>query len=63
MTQSLLLGLTYDYYDRSSDLVAGSFTENRFWLSIGYSRGRPRERMRVPEFAIDAAMNPNPSGT
>lgn len=63
MTQSLSLGLTYDYYDRSSDLAAGDFTENRFWLSIGYSRGRPREHMMVPEFAIDAATNPNPSGT
>lgn len=63
LSETVSLGLTYDYYDRSSDLATGDFTENRFWLSISYSRGRPRQHMMIPEFAIDAAMNPNPSGT
>lgn len=54
LSRSLSLGLTYNHYDRTSDAVDGGYTENRYWLSLNYSRGEPRARERRTEFAVDA---------
>ena len=55
LSRSVSLELTYDYFDRTSDIPDGGYTENRYWLSVAYGRGQPRARMRQPDFAIDAA--------
>lgn len=54
LSRSVSLGLTYDYFDRSSDVADGEYTENRYWLSLSYGRGEPRARVRRPDFAVDA---------
>jgi uncharacterized protein (PEP-CTERM system associated) len=53
LSRSLSLELTYDYYDRTSDIADSEYTENRYWLSLAFGRGEPRARVRQPEFAID----------
>lgn len=54
----VLLNLTYDRADRDSDLADGGYTENRYWLSIGYRYGEPRATPLPPRFAVDAATPP-----
>jgi hypothetical protein len=54
----VLLNLTYDHADRDSDLADGDYTENRYWLSIGYRYGEPRATPLPRQFAIDAANPP-----
>jgi hypothetical protein len=46
----LSLGITYDYFDRSSDMADGEYAENRYWLSISYGRGSPRDMLAGPGF-------------
>lgn len=53
------LRTTYEYSDRDSDDPAGDYTENRFWISLGYGRGEPRSTVRPPEFAVDAQLPEN----
>ena len=45
VSRFLSLSLQAEHYDRNSDLGNGDYTENRFWLSLGYGRGAPRSRM------------------
>lgn len=54
LSRSLSLQLTYDYYDRTSDIADSEYTENRYWLSLAFGRGEPRARVRQPQFAVDA---------
>lgn len=54
----VLLNLTYDRADRDSDLADGGYTENRYWLSIGYRYGVPRATPVPPQFAVDSATSP-----
>ena len=49
VSRFLSLSLVADHYDRNSDLTGGDYTENRFWLSLGYGRGAPRSRMGAYE--------------
>jgi uncharacterized protein (PEP-CTERM system associated) len=42
MTRSMGLWFSYQYSQRNSDLPSANYTENRFWLSVGYQRGTPR---------------------
>jgi hypothetical protein len=55
MSRSLVTRLSYSHGDRDSDAVGGSYDENRIWLSIGYGRGEPRDRMLGTEYAVDSA--------
>jgi hypothetical protein len=32
--------------DREQDGFGGGYTENRFWLSLAYRQGEPRESLR-----------------
>lgn len=56
LSRVLSLHLTYDYFDRSSDSGVDDYTENRFWLSIGFGRGVPRRMTMRPTFAVDAVQ-------
>lgn len=55
LTQRVTLRVSYDYFDRSSDSPLSEYTENRYWLTIGYGRGVPRASPVVPTFAIDSS--------
>ncbi|HEX2494518.1 MAG TPA: outer membrane beta-barrel protein, partial [Steroidobacter sp.] len=55
LSRSLFFNLAYDYIDRNSDLTLGDYTENRYWLSVGYGRGEPRSTAMRPAFGVDAA--------
>lgn len=57
LSRSLSIGLTYDHFDRTSDIPDGGYKENRYWLSLTYGSGQPRARVRTPDFAIDAATS------
>jgi len=56
LSQRVTLALSYDHFDRSSDRPAGGYTENRYWLTIGYGRGAPRRTLLPPRFGVDAAQ-------
>jgi hypothetical protein len=49
----LMLSARYDYFDRSGEVPSTEFTENRFWLRIGYGR-MPERRVRAPDQIPDA---------
>jgi hypothetical protein len=55
LSRSLVLGLSYNYFHRNSDLAVADYTENRYWIRIGYARGTPRSGYLLPTFAIDSA--------
>jgi putative beta-barrel porin BBP2 len=55
LSRTLVLGLSYNYFHRNSDLATADYTENRYWLRIGYARGTPRSGYVLPTFAIDTA--------
>ena len=55
MSRALVTRLSYSHGERDSDTVGGNYDENRIWLSIGYGRGEPRDRMLGTEFAVDRA--------
>lgn len=59
MSQHVVLSVTYEYLDRSSDLATTAYKENRVWLTLGWRRGTPRTSALERPFAIDAAA---PSG-
>lgn len=55
LTQRVTVRVSYDYFDRSSDSPLSEYTENRYWLTVGYGRGVPRASPVAPTFAIDSA--------
>jgi hypothetical protein len=59
LTRNLTLDLRYDRATRSSDTPANEYTENRFWLAIGFGRGEPRGTRRAPTFGVDSAISGN----
>jgi hypothetical protein len=48
LSRNVSLSATYDYYKRTSDIPLSDSTENRFWLSIAYGRGKPRTALAGP---------------
>ena len=46
MSRNLALLFNYNYMDREQDGFGGGYTENRFWLSLAYRQGEPRESLR-----------------
>jgi opacity protein-like surface antigen len=54
LSRNVSISMSYDYHDRSSDDALGDYDENRFWFSIGYAHGEPRERPVQPTYAVDA---------
>lgn len=56
LSQRVTLAFAYDHFDRNSDRPAGDYTENRYWLTIGYGRGVPRHAPLPPRFGMDAAQ-------
>lgn len=52
-SETTSLDATYRYVDRSSDIAGGSYTENRFLISLVYGRNAPRRTFAGPEFAVD----------
>jgi len=56
LSQRVSLGFSYDHFDRDSDRPQGGYTENRYWLTIGYGRGTPRSSPLPPQFGVDAAL-------
>ena len=57
LSRTLVVGFSYDYFHRNSDLASADYTENRYWLRVGYARGTPRSGFILPTFAIDSAVN------
>ncbi|HEU4654415.1 MAG TPA: hypothetical protein VFS47_10530 [Steroidobacteraceae bacterium] len=55
LSRAVVLGVSYNYFHRNSDLATGDYVENRYWLRIGYARGTPRSGYLLPTFAIDSA--------
>jgi uncharacterized protein (PEP-CTERM system associated) len=55
LSRNVVVGLSYNYFHRNSDLATADYTENRYWLRIGYARGTPRSGYVLPTFAIDSA--------
>lgn len=53
LTERVTVSATYDHFSRSGDRADADYHENRFWLSIGYGRGRPRNVLAPPAFSID----------
>jgi hypothetical protein len=55
LSRSLSLTAMYDYYEYETlaGPEAGKARENRFWLSLGFGNGTPRQEYAPPEFAID----------
>lgn len=51
--RNVSIDLSYDYFERSSDLAVNDYRENRFWLTFSYGRGTPRTAPLRPEFAVD----------
>lgn len=49
LSRSSFISLDVEHYDRSSDLAAGDYTENRAMLRFGYGRSAPRSRA-LPEY-------------
>jgi uncharacterized protein (PEP-CTERM system associated) len=45
LSRRLAVNFAYDYAHRNGDALAGDYSENRFWLSIGYQRGTPRSAL------------------
>lgn len=58
LSQTVTMELTYDYADRSGNVAATDYTENRIWLTIGYGRGEPRVTRTAPRFGVDALIQP-----
>lgn len=56
LSRRLSLSFAYDFWDRDSDLPNGDYTENRFWVQLGFQRGQPRNEPLQRPFAVDAAM-------
>jgi hypothetical protein len=54
VTRNVNVTISYRYADRNGDALTGNYTENRFWLSIGYKRGAPRMELLRPQFAGEA---------
>jgi len=48
MSRRLSLLFTYQYSSRNSGALGGGYAENRFWLSLAYQRGAPRDAIRGP---------------
>jgi hypothetical protein len=57
LSRTLVVGVSYDYFHRNSDLASADYTENRYWLRVGYARGTPRSGFLMPTFAIDSSLN------
>lgn len=60
MSRHVVLSVTYEYLDRTSDLATGGYKENRVWLALGWGRGTLRTSPLEQPFAIDAAAPPGP---
>ena len=58
LSRAVSVTASYEYVDRNSDLAGTSYKENRFWLSIGFGRGDPRNRRATPQFAVDTVSQP-----
>jgi hypothetical protein len=48
ISRRLVLSLDYDYSHRKASSFSTSYTENRFWLTLGYERGTPRDAIHSP---------------
>lgn len=60
LSRRLSLSFAYDFWDRDSDVLGGDYSENRYWVQIGFQRGEPRDQPLQRPFAVDAAL---PAGT
>jgi hypothetical protein len=58
LSQSVTLRATFDHFDRTSDLAATEYTENRIFLTIGWGRGDPRSGRVSPSFGVDSMVGP-----
>ena len=54
LSRLLTLEVKYDYSDRNGDNALTNYSENRFWLSLGFGRGEPRSTRVPPSFGVDA---------
>jgi hypothetical protein len=54
LTRNISLEARYDFFDRSSTSRPTEYTENRFWVTLGYGHGDPRSTRTSPSFGIDA---------
>jgi hypothetical protein len=59
LTRNLTLDVKYDYAKRTSDVPDNEYTENRFWLTIGFGRGDPRTTRIAPTFGVDSMTTGN----
>lgn len=57
LSRNLTINVKYDFTDRSSDDPTTDYTENRFWLSIGFGSGEPRSSRLAPTFGVDSQGN------
>ena len=53
LSRNLTLDVRYDFADRTGDDPTTEYTENRFWLAIGFGRGVPRASRVAPTFGVD----------
>jgi hypothetical protein len=57
LSRNLTLDVNYDFAVRHSDDPTTEYTENRFWLAIGFGRGVPRATRVAPTFGVDSPGN------
>jgi hypothetical protein len=53
LSRDVSINAKYDFSKRDSDNLAGSYDENRIWLTLAYGHGEPRATRREPTFGID----------
>jgi hypothetical protein len=53
LTRNVSLEARYDFVDRNSTAPLTEYSENRFWVTIGYGHGEPRSQRSSPSFGID----------
>ena len=58
LTRSFTMELKYERYNRTADLAANEYTENRLWLTFGFGHGDPRQSRAAPTFGIDSQLAP-----
>jgi hypothetical protein len=54
LSRNLTVDVNYDFAVRNSDDPTTDYTENRFWLAIGFGRGVPRSSRAAPTFGVDS---------
>jgi len=57
LSRNVTLDVNYDFAVRNSDDPTTDYTENRFWLAIGFGRGVPRSSRLAPTFGVDSPGN------